>query len=169
MNKDFYPLKRFNILQPPHSADVVSVIKSSWRSVKRDTERQWRFKRCQKHKTRPRNGESRFAGRQVRRLLSRKQHKRAGKIYTQISEFFPFFWHGTSFICRSRMPRLPHREVFLWRVGDRFGSDRVGAVKEDYLAVTPPLSFIHVEDFNDTKQLVNYIKYLEKNHKAYRE
>jgi len=44
-----------------------------------------------------------------------------------------------------------------------------GAYKEDYVAVAPPHSFIHVEDFNTTKELVKYLNYLDKNQTAYAE
>lgn len=44
-----------------------------------------------------------------------------------------------------------------------------GAVKADYLAIAPKHSFIHVEDFNSTKELVDYINYLDGNDTAYRE
>nr|CAB3247587.1 alpha-(1,3)-fucosyltransferase 9-like [Phallusia mammillata] len=44
-----------------------------------------------------------------------------------------------------------------------------GATREDYKQVAPPHSYIHVEDFNSTKELVEYLKYLESNETAYAE
>lgn len=42
-----------------------------------------------------------------------------------------------------------------------------GAAKEDYMAVAPPNSFIHVDDFDTAKDLVEYLKYLDGNDEAY--
>ncbi|XP_039248448.2 alpha-(1,3)-fucosyltransferase fut-6-like [Styela clava] len=44
-----------------------------------------------------------------------------------------------------------------------------GATKEDYLAFAPNGSFIHAEDFNSWKDLVDYLNYLDKNDTAYLE
>jgi len=44
-----------------------------------------------------------------------------------------------------------------------------GALRKDYEAIAPPHSFIHVEDFNTTKELVDYLNYLDKNQTAYAE
>lgn len=42
-----------------------------------------------------------------------------------------------------------------------------GAAKEDYMAVAPPNSFIHVDDFDTVEDLVEYLKYLDQNDDAY--
>lgn len=44
-----------------------------------------------------------------------------------------------------------------------------GGLKSDYLAVAPPNSFIHVEDFESASDLAQYINYLDKNDTAYKE
>jgi len=44
-----------------------------------------------------------------------------------------------------------------------------GPVRENYEAMAPPHSFIHVEDFNNSMELVNYLKYLDGNDSAYAE
>jgi hypothetical protein len=38
-----------------------------------------------------------------------------------------------------------------------------------YLKITPPNSFIHVDDFESPKDLANYLHYLDGNDTAYRE
>ncbi|MCL4142710.1 UNVERIFIED_CONTAM: hypothetical protein GTU68_038734 [Idotea baltica] len=43
----------------------------------------------------------------------------------------------------------------------------MGTVKEDYLKVFPPNSFIHVQDFSTVQELAEYITYLSKNKVAY--
>ena len=45
----------------------------------------------------------------------------------------------------------------------------MGARKEDYQAVAPPYSFIHVEDFPSAKELANYLHMLDKNQTLYEE
>ena len=45
----------------------------------------------------------------------------------------------------------------------------MGARKEDYLAVAPPHSFIHVEDFSSPKELARYLHTLDKNQTLYEE
>lgn len=42
-----------------------------------------------------------------------------------------------------------------------------GTEKEDYIAAAPNNSFIHVEDFKTTGELVDYLNYLDKNDTAY--
>lgn len=42
-----------------------------------------------------------------------------------------------------------------------------GAPREDYEAIAPPHSFIHVEDFKTTGDLVEYLNYLDRNETAY--
>lgn len=42
-----------------------------------------------------------------------------------------------------------------------------GAAKEDYAAIAPPNSFIHVDDFDTVKDLVEYLEYLDRNDEAY--
>merc|ERR1712021_148122 len=44
-----------------------------------------------------------------------------------------------------------------------------GTLKEDVEAVAPPNSYIHVDDFDSPKALVNYLDYLAKNQTAYEE
>jgi len=44
-----------------------------------------------------------------------------------------------------------------------------GASKEDYMRMAPKKSFIHYEDFNNSQELVDYLKYLDKNDIAYME
>ena len=44
-----------------------------------------------------------------------------------------------------------------------------GATKSDYKAVLPSGSYIFVEDFKTSTELVNYLNYLDKNDSAYRE
>ncbi|CAK8698164.1 unnamed protein product [Clavelina lepadiformis] len=44
-----------------------------------------------------------------------------------------------------------------------------GANKSDYQAVVPPNSCIYVDDFTNLQNLVNYLKYLDKNATAYKE
>ena len=44
-----------------------------------------------------------------------------------------------------------------------------GPVRENYEAIAPPHSFIHVEDFNSSKDLVDYLNYLDRNDSAYAE
>lgn len=44
-----------------------------------------------------------------------------------------------------------------------------GAAKADYVAIAPPHSFVHVEDFPTVQALVDYLNYLDKNDTAYRE
>lgn len=53
----------------------------------------------------------------------------------------------------------------------RFGAVPVvkGVTKEDYDAVAPPHSYIFAEDFASNAQLVDYLKYLDKNDTAYSE
>ncbi|XP_064597457.1 alpha-(1,3)-fucosyltransferase 4-like [Liolophura sinensis] len=43
----------------------------------------------------------------------------------------------------------------------------MGAPKADYIAITPPNSFIHVEDFTGPKQLGEYLTFLSKNKTEY--
>ena len=42
-----------------------------------------------------------------------------------------------------------------------------GASREDYARMAPPYSFIHYEDFKNPQDLVDYLKYLDKNDTAY--
>ena len=42
-----------------------------------------------------------------------------------------------------------------------------GLSKQDYQQMAPPGSFIHVEDFNSTLELANYINYLDTNPQEY--
>jgi hypothetical protein len=42
-----------------------------------------------------------------------------------------------------------------------------GLSKQDYQQMAPPGSFIHVEDFNSTLDLANYINYLNTNPQEY--
>jgi len=44
-----------------------------------------------------------------------------------------------------------------------------GTLKEDVEAVAPPNSYIHVDDFDSPKALVNYLDYLAENQTAYEE
>ncbi|XP_076807674.1 4-galactosyl-N-acetylglucosaminide 3-alpha-L-fucosyltransferase FUT6-like [Clavelina lepadiformis] len=44
-----------------------------------------------------------------------------------------------------------------------------GAKKSDYQAVVPPNSCIYVDDFENLQNLINYLKYLDKNATAYTE
>lgn len=44
-----------------------------------------------------------------------------------------------------------------------------GASAADYKNIAPPHSFIHVNDFKDTKHLVDYLYYLARNETAYNE
>ncbi|BFZ08091.1 hypothetical protein BsWGS_11130 [Bradybaena similaris] len=44
-----------------------------------------------------------------------------------------------------------------------------GASADDYKKIAPPHSFIHVNDFRDTKHLVDYLYYLARNETAYNE
>ena len=43
----------------------------------------------------------------------------------------------------------------------------MGARKEDYLAVAPPNSFIHVDDFNSPEDLAKYLHMLNQNDHLY--
>ncbi|VDN19886.1 unnamed protein product, partial [Dibothriocephalus latus] len=42
-----------------------------------------------------------------------------------------------------------------------------GPPKEEYEVLTPPNSFIHVDDFATVKELVGYLEYLDQNDTAY--
>ena len=42
-----------------------------------------------------------------------------------------------------------------------------GARKEEYAAVAPPHSYIHVDDFDGPEDLANYLHYLDSNDDAY--
>ena len=44
-----------------------------------------------------------------------------------------------------------------------------GASKENYIRLAPENSFIHYEDFKTSQELVDYLKYLDKNDTAYME
>nr|CAB3247538.1 alpha-(1,3)-fucosyltransferase 6-like [Phallusia mammillata] len=44
-----------------------------------------------------------------------------------------------------------------------------GTKKSDYVAIAPPYSFIHAEDFESPEKLAEYLLYLDKNDTAYRE
>ncbi|CAK8674522.1 unnamed protein product [Clavelina lepadiformis] len=44
-----------------------------------------------------------------------------------------------------------------------------GPRRENYEAVAPPYSFIHADDFDSPKALVEYLKYLDSNDTAYKE
>lgn len=44
-----------------------------------------------------------------------------------------------------------------------------GASRDDYERVSPPHSFIHVDDFANAKELANYLHYLSQNSTAYNE
>lgn len=43
----------------------------------------------------------------------------------------------------------------------------LGTIREDYLALAPPNSYIHVDDFPTIKALTDYLLYLDKNDTAY--
>ena len=43
----------------------------------------------------------------------------------------------------------------------------MGGRKEDYLAVTPPGSFIHIEDFENVRELAEYLHQLSENKELY--
>lgn len=45
----------------------------------------------------------------------------------------------------------------------------MGAPPEDYAAVAPPHSFLHVDWFASPKALADYLLYLDRNHSAYNE
>ncbi|CAH8288261.1 unnamed protein product, partial [Schistosoma intercalatum] len=45
----------------------------------------------------------------------------------------------------------------------------MGASIEEYQKVSPPHSFIHVDQFENPKELAKYLKYLDKNDTAYNE
>lgn len=45
----------------------------------------------------------------------------------------------------------------------------LGASPDDYRALAPPGSFIHVDDFTDPKQLADYLHTLDKNDTLYNE
>ena len=45
----------------------------------------------------------------------------------------------------------------------------MGAPPEDYAAVAPPHSFVHVDWFSSPKALADYLHYLNSNHSAYNE
>ena len=45
----------------------------------------------------------------------------------------------------------------------------LGAAPQDYAQVAPPGSFIHVDSFGSTKELAEYLKYLDQNGTAYME
>ena len=44
-----------------------------------------------------------------------------------------------------------------------------GSSRRDYDLVAPPHSFIHIEDFDDTQTLADYLHYLATNSTAYAE
>jgi len=43
----------------------------------------------------------------------------------------------------------------------------LGARREDYLAAAPPMSYIHVDEFPNPRELAGYLHHLDKNDTAY--
>ena len=44
-----------------------------------------------------------------------------------------------------------------------------GAPKEDFIRLAPPRSFIHYDDFTTSRELIDYLQYLDRNDTAYME
>ncbi|XP_076805936.1 4-galactosyl-N-acetylglucosaminide 3-alpha-L-fucosyltransferase FUT6-like [Clavelina lepadiformis] len=82
-----------------------------------------------------------------------------------ISEFKFYFAFENSYHC---LDYITEKLSF-----NAFGGGAVpvvfGAKKSDYQAVVPPNSCIYVDDFANLQNLVNYLKYLDKNVTAYKE
>lgn len=76
-----------------------------------------------------------------------------------------YFSFENSFHCRDYITEK------LYRNGFQYGAVPVvwGTAKESYLAIAPPNSFIHAEDFSSPTELAKYLLYLDSNDTAYRE
>ena len=87
------------------------------------------------------------------------------EMYEQIAEHKFYLAFENSYHCKEYITEK------LWLNSFYLGTVPVvwGASKEDYIRNTPPNSFIHYEDFDNSKQLVDYLLYLDKNDTAYME
>lgn len=90
---------------------------------------------------------------------------RDGTFLENLKKYKFFFSFENSYHCKDYIT-----EKFFHNAMKSFSLPVVwGARKEDYEAVSPPHSFIHIDDFTSTKELVEYLEYLDKNTTAYLE
>ncbi|CAI2735501.1 unnamed protein product [Schistosoma spindalis] len=85
--------------------------------------------------------------------------------FSLLRKHYKFYLSFENSLCPDYITEKIHRNALINNVIPVV----MGASYEEYKRVTPPHSFIHVDQFESPEKLANYLKYLDRNDTAYNE